>query len=130
MPLAAVSIVIAICVVWARMRTQRRWRAWLTEQVGDRWLDKGRYYQLNLVAGDHKNPEGRLTDDTRVATEAPVDLAVGILTAFLTSATFIGVLWSVGGDLNITWNGVDWHIPDISSSRWSSTASSSAAACC
>jgi vitamin B12/bleomycin/antimicrobial peptide transport system ATP-binding/permease protein len=110
-PLAAASITIAIFVVWARMRTQRRWRAWLTEEVGDRWLDKGRYYQLNLVAGDHKNPEGRLTDDMRVATEAPVDLAVGILSAFLTSATFIGVLWYVGGDIAFSWNGAEWHIP-------------------
>jgi vitamin B12/bleomycin/antimicrobial peptide transport system ATP-binding/permease protein len=110
-PLAIASIVIAILVVWGRMRTQRRWRAWLIEDVGDRWLDKGRYYQLNLVAGDHANPESRLTDDTRVATEAPVDLAVGILSAFLTSATFIGVLWSVGGNLDIDWNGVNWHIP-------------------
>jgi putative ATP-binding cassette transporter len=110
-PLAVVSIAIAVCVVWVRMRTQRRWRAWLTEKVGDRWLDKGRYYQLNLVAGDHQNPESRLTDDMRIATEAPVDLAVGILSAFLTSATFIGVLWSVGGDLKVSWGGTDWVIP-------------------
>ncbi len=110
-PLAVVSIVIAVTVVWCRMRLQRRWRAWLTEKVGDRWLDKGRYFQLNLIAGDHANPEGRLTDDMRVATEAPVDLATGIISAFLTSATFIGVLWSVGGDLTTEWNGAQWHIP-------------------
>ena len=92
-PLAVFSIAVAILVVWARMRIQRRWRAWMTEHVGDRWLNDGRYYQLNLVAGEHKNPEHRLTEDMRIATEAPVDLAAGILTAFLTSATFIGVLW-------------------------------------
>ena len=110
-PLAVVSIAIAVTVVWCRMRLQRRWRAWLTEKVGDRWLDKGRYFQLNLIAGDHANPEGRLTDDMRIATEAPVDLATGIVSAFLTSATFIGVLWSVGGDLTTEWNGTQWHIP-------------------
>jgi putative ATP-binding cassette transporter len=98
-PLAAISITIAVLVVWARLRTQRRWRAWFTEHVGDRWLDNGRYYQLNLVKGEHQNPEYRLTEDMRIATEAPVDLAVGILTAFLTSITFIGVLWTVGGSL-------------------------------
>ncbi|MGE3148395.1 MAG: ABC transporter ATP-binding protein/permease, partial [Pseudorhodoplanes sp.] len=64
-PLAAASIAVAISVVWARMRIQRRFRAWFTEHAGDRWLDKGRYYQLNLVAGDHKNPEHRLTEDMR-----------------------------------------------------------------
>jgi putative ATP-binding cassette transporter len=110
-PLAAISITIAVLVVWARMRTQRRWRAWFTEHVGDRWLDNGRYYQLNLVKGEHQNPEYRLTDDMRIATEAPVDLAVGILTAFLTSITFIGVLWSVGGSLPSPWGGGELVIP-------------------
>ena len=110
-PLAVFSITVAILVVWARMRIQRRWRAWMTEHVGDRWLNDGRYYQLNLVAGEHKNPEHRLTEDMRIATEAPVDLATGILTAFLTSATFIGVLWFVGGDLTIDWNGGELTIP-------------------
>ena len=110
-PLAVFSIAVAIMVVWARMRIQRRWRAWMTEHVGDRWLNDGRYYQLNLVAGEHKNPEHRLTDDMRIATEAPVDLAAGILTAFLTSATFIGVLWFVGGSLEVDWNGGKLNIP-------------------
>jgi putative ATP-binding cassette transporter len=110
-PLAAFSIAVAVLVVWARMRIQRRWRAWLTEHVGDRWLNDGRYYQLNLVAGEHKNPEHRLTEDMRIATEAPVDLASGILTAFLTSATFIGVLWFVGGSLTIEWGGAPLTIP-------------------
>ncbi len=110
-PLAAISIAIAVLTVFVRMRTQRRWRAWFTEDTGDRWLDKGRYYQLNLVKGEHQNPEHRLTEDTRIATEAPVDLATGILTAFLTSATFIGVLWAVGGDLTISLSGHKFFIP-------------------
>lgn len=103
-PLAIGSVIAAILIVAARMRTQRRWRAWFTQDSGDRWLDNGRYYQLNLVKGEHQNPESRLTDDIRVATEAPVDLAVGILTALLTSITFIGILWSVGGDLTVPWS--------------------------
>src|ERR1700674_277248 len=104
-PLAGISIIIAVSVVLARMRAQRRWRAWFTEDTGDRWLDNGRYYQLNLVKGEHQNPESRLTDDVRISTEAPVDLAVGILTAVLTSLTFIGILWSVGGNLSLPWDG-------------------------
>jgi vitamin B12/bleomycin/antimicrobial peptide transport system ATP-binding/permease protein len=100
-PLAAGSILVAVCVVYARMRMQRRWRAWLTEHTITRWLAKGRYFQLNLIEGDHKNPEARIGDDIRIATEQPVDFAVGILSAVLTSATFMGVLWSVGGNLTI-----------------------------
>src|SRR6476620_1954236 len=100
-PLAAGSIAVAVAVVYARMRMQRRWRAWLTEHSMTRWLAKGRYYQLNLIEGDHKNPEARIQDDIRIATEQPVDFAVGILSAVLTSVTFMGVLWSVGGSLTI-----------------------------
>src|SRR6185295_15907991 len=101
-PLAAGSIAVAVCIVYARMRTQRRWRAWLTEHTITRWLDKGRYYQLNLIEGDHKNPEARIAEDIRIATEQPVDFAVGILSAALTSVTFMGVLWSIGGSITVS----------------------------
>jgi vitamin B12/bleomycin/antimicrobial peptide transport system ATP-binding/permease protein len=110
-PLAVAGIVVAVAIVYARMRLQRRWRAWLTEALGDRWLNKGRYYQLNFIGGDHANPEYRLAEDMRVATEAPVDLATGILTAFLTAATFIGVLWVVGGGITIDRGGSEIAIP-------------------
>src|SRR5258708_1181640 len=110
-PLAAGSILVAVCVVYARMRTQRRWRAWLTEHTITRWLAKGRYYQLNVIEGDHKNPEARIAEDIRIATEQPVDFAVGILSAVLTSATFMGVLWSVGGNLTIGLGGRQVFIP-------------------
>src|ERR1043166_6572431 len=110
-PLCIGSIAVAVAVVYARMRMQRRWRAWLTEHTMTRWLAKGRYYQLNLIEGDHKNPEARIGDDIRIATEQPVDFAVGILSAVLTSATFMGVLWTVGGNLTIGWGGSQIFIP-------------------
>src|SRR5581483_10418767 len=111
MPLAAGSIAVAVCVVYARMRTQRRRRAWLTEHTITRWLNKGRYYQLNLIEGDHRNPEARIAEDVRIATEQPVDFAVGILSAVLTSATFMGVLWSVGGNLTVAVAGSRIFVP-------------------
>ena len=69
--LLAASVVVAIGLVFARMTMQRRWRAWLSSHLFDRWLQHGRYYQLNLISGDHQNPEYRIADDVRVATEAP-----------------------------------------------------------
>lgn len=110
-PLAAVSVMFGMTNVWARMATQRRWRAWVSDSVIGRWLKNGRYYQLNLVSGDHQNPEGRLTDDLRVATDAPVDFAVGMLQAGLSALTFIVVLWTIGGALTITVGGAAITIP-------------------
>ena len=72
-PLAIGSVLVGVAQVFARMGIQRRWRAWLTSAVLTRWLANGRYYQLNLVGGDHKNPEYRIAEDLRVSTDAPVD---------------------------------------------------------
>ena len=76
--LLVASVVVAIALVFARMTIQRRWRKWLSTNLLDRWLHHGRYYQLNLISGDHQNPEYRIADDVRVATEAPVDFATGV----------------------------------------------------
>src|SRR3954466_15421357 len=66
-PLAIGSVLLGVAQVFARMGIQRRWRAWLTNAVISRWLANGRYYQLNLVGGDHKNPEYRIAEDLRLA---------------------------------------------------------------
>ncbi|WP_374250233.1 ABC transporter ATP-binding protein/permease [Xanthobacter sp.] len=110
-PLAVGSVALGVAQVYARMGMQRRWRAWLTNAVVSRWLTGGRYYQLNLVSGDHKNPEYRIAEDLRVATEAPVDFLAGVTSAFLSAATFIVVLWTIGGALTVTLGGTDITIP-------------------
>ncbi|MCP3439897.1 ABC transporter ATP-binding protein/permease [Bradyrhizobium sp. CCGUVB14] len=110
-PLAIGSIVLGVAQVFARMGIQRRWRAWLTNSVLTRWLTNGRYYQLNLVGGDHKNPEYRIAEDLRVATDSPVDFLAGVTSALLSAATFIVVLWTIGGALTVTIGGSSITIP-------------------
>jgi putative ATP-binding cassette transporter len=111
LPLAAMSAGLGVAAVYARMGLQRRWRAWLTNHLIDRWLANGRYYQLNLISGEHQNPEYRIAQDLRTATDAPVDFAVGITTATLSAATFIVVLWTIGGALTVTLGGTTVTIP-------------------
>ncbi len=110
-PLLAASVGLVVAQVYARMTIQRRWRAWLNNHLLDRWLTNGRYYQLNLVGGDHANPEYRIADDVRMATEAPIDFATGVTNAVLSAITFIGVLWTIGGSLTITAFGSSLTIP-------------------
>ncbi|MGL9619261.1 ABC transporter ATP-binding protein/permease [Bradyrhizobium sp. U531] len=110
-PLAIGSIVLGVAQVFVRMGIQRRWRAWLTNSVLTRWLKNGRYYQLNLVGGDHKNPEYRIAEDLRVATDSPVDFLAGVTSAMLSAATFIVVLWTIGGALTVTLGGSTITIP-------------------
>ncbi|MDA9509899.1 ABC transporter ATP-binding protein [Bradyrhizobium sp. CCBAU 11386] len=110
-PLAIGSVLLGVIQVYTRMGIQRRWRAWLTSSVISRWLKSGRYYQLNLVSGDHQNPEYRIAEDLRVATDAPIDFATGVTSAFLSATTFIIVLWTIGGSLTLTIAGATATIP-------------------
>jgi putative ATP-binding cassette transporter len=110
-PLAIGSVLLGVAQVYARMGIQRRWRAWLTSSVLTRWLASGRYYQLNLVSGDHQNPEYRIAEDLRIATDSPVDFAAGVTSAFLSATTFIVVLWTIGGALTVTIAGSTITIP-------------------
>jgi vitamin B12/bleomycin/antimicrobial peptide transport system ATP-binding/permease protein len=107
----AASVAISAVQVYVRMTLQRRWRAWLASRVVDRWISNGRYYQLNLISGDHANPEYRIADDVRIATESPVDFVSGITQALLSAATFIVVLWTIGGALDVSIGGLQVHIP-------------------
>jgi putative ATP-binding cassette transporter len=110
-PLAIAAVAFNVASVWGRLTTQRAWRAWLTDHLVDRWLRHGRYYQLNLVKGEHQNPEFRIADDTRIATESPVDFVFGVTTAVLTAITFISVLWAVGGAISFEWSGRTVTVP-------------------
>lgn len=110
-PLAVGSVLLGVGQVFARMSIQRRWRAWLTDAVISRWLKNGRYYQLNLVGGDHKNPEYRIAEDLRIATDSPVDFIAGVTAAMLSAVTFIVVLWTIGGALTVSLGGNVVTIP-------------------
>jgi putative ATP-binding cassette transporter len=110
-PLAAASLSLTVLSVWARMTMQRTWRAWLSSHLYDYWLNDGRYTRLRFVIGDHEAPEFRIAEDARLATDLPVDLALGLFNSLLTVIIFIGVLWSVGDSLAIRIDGISLIVP-------------------
>jgi len=109
--LSGLSIAVAVLIVWARMTTQRGWRTWLTSHLIDRWLANDRIERLEFQVGEDRNPEYRIAEDVRVATDAPVSMAVGQLMAVLSAVIFIGVLWNVGGDLTVEVAGFNMTVP-------------------
>jgi putative ATP-binding cassette transporter len=110
-PLIAAVVGVAAVLTLAKMTLQRRWRAWLNAHVLDQWLAGGRYYQLNMVPGDHANPEYRVAEDLRQSVEAPVDFSIGIFSALMSAVVFISVLWFIGGELTIPIGGTTLRIP-------------------
>ena len=95
--LAAASIALA----GGRMTFQRRWRDWLTSHLLGLWLDNDNYRRIEARAREPQLAEYLIAEDARVATDAPIDLLVGLLASVLTAATFVAVLWTVGGSMGL-----------------------------
>jgi vitamin B12/bleomycin/antimicrobial peptide transport system ATP-binding/permease protein len=110
-PLIAAIVGVAAAATYAKMTLQRRWREWLNGHVLDHWLTGGRYYQLNLVPGDHTNPEHRVAEDLRMSVDAPVEFLIGVFSAVSSAIVFIGVLWFIGGELTVPLGSTVLRIP-------------------
>ena len=95
---------IGVAIVLTRETLQVRWRQWLVEHLVARWLDQQRFYRLNVSGLEPANPEYRISDDTRWATEILVDLGIGLVSAVIGGIAFISILWTVGG--SFTWGGL------------------------
>ncbi len=81
----------------ARRALQMGWRRWLTDRLFRTWMDDAHHYQASLIPGNHANPDGRIAEDVRIATEGAVDLASSLLFCVLHLMTFVGILWSLSG---------------------------------
>jgi putative ATP-binding cassette transporter len=92
---------IGVGIVLTRETLQVRWRAWLVEHLVARWLGNQRFYHLNVTGKEPPNPEYRISDDTRWATEPLVDLGIGLVLAVVSAAAFISILWTVGGSITL-----------------------------
>jgi vitamin B12/bleomycin/antimicrobial peptide transport system ATP-binding/permease protein len=95
--IVAAMAAIGVGIVLTRETLQIRWRAWLIDRLVGRWLGERRFYHLNATRTEPANPEYRIADDTRWATEPLTDLGIGLVIAVLNAAAFISILWSVGG---------------------------------
>jgi putative ATP-binding cassette transporter len=109
--LVAVGAAFAVAMVRCRMTLQVKWRQWLTGELLTRWLSEQRYYRLAITDEEQINPEYRIADDLRMASEPVVEFAIGFINALLAAVTFVGILFWVGGSLTIAIGGTSLWIP-------------------
>jgi len=109
----ALILALTIGVTGAHLLVKRwlqlDWRKWLTRELMGRWMDHGRHYRLLFRPGEHDNPDGRIAEDVRIATETAVALAHSLVYSLLTFAVFVDILWRVSGSLQIPGTAV--HVP-------------------
>jgi vitamin B12/bleomycin/antimicrobial peptide transport system ATP-binding/permease protein len=109
--LGSTSMGVAVYQVYVKQLLQLRWRRWLTARLVGGWLEGGRHYQLNFVGEGVENPDQRIAENIRGATEMAVEFAIGIVNSALTLLSFIGILWSLSGVLTVALFGITLDIP-------------------
>ena len=92
--------IVAVALLQVRMRLQLRWREWLTGALIARWLGARKHLSPETPE-PLDNPEARIAEDGRLSIEMLVDLAGGVINTFLALASFILVLWYVGGAITV-----------------------------
>ena len=109
--LCAATVGTAVYQVYVKQLLQLRWRRWLTLKLVKQWLTDARHYQLNFIDSGVDNPDQRIAENTKHATEMAVEFGLGVLNAALTLASFIGILWTLSGELEVPLGTTRLEIP-------------------
>ncbi len=96
------GIVIGTMLVNAiHLRTKRsiqlEWRQSLSESMIAAWMHDGNQFRLEATAGGLGNPDARIAEDVRIATEAAVELANSLFYCVLLLVSFVAILWTLSG---------------------------------
>jgi len=85
---------------------QLDWRRWMTELLLDHWMARSHHYKLQFMAGEHDNPDGRIAEDIRIATEVAIALAHTLLFSLLILGSFVDILLTVSGSATLPGTGL------------------------
>ena len=74
------------------------WRSWLTERVIGQWMNNGRHYEVtHIQTVEHDNPDGRIAEDIRIATDDAITLCHSLFYSLLLLISFSEILWTLSG---------------------------------
>ena len=109
--IAGCLLVLNVAQAWLREMIKLKSREWLTRDLFGEWLKPGRSIRLARAGEVGINPDQRIHEDARRLTELSADLGIGLLQASLLLLSFLGVLWTVSGPLDIWICGVSLTVP-------------------
>ncbi len=110
--LATCFIIVAVYRFYLTQLLQVRWRAWMTRDYLQRWLNGHVFYQLELQSKNGTdNPDQRIQEDVQQFTSDTVSLSLGLLDATVTLLSFVGILWGLSGGFSFDVMGETYNIP-------------------
>ena len=99
--LALIWIITAVYRLYFLQMLQIEWRTWLTDRFLADWMKDQAHYRMQLLDRGTDNPDQRIAEDLRIFVEYTSDLALGLLSAVVTLISFVVILWTLSGPLEI-----------------------------
>jgi putative ATP-binding cassette transporter len=93
--LAAAFIVLAVYQLYLNQWLQIRWRRHMTERYLADWLADANHYRIQLMGDAADNPDQRIAEDVQLFVEKTLTIGIGLLSAIVTLASFIVILWTL-----------------------------------
>jgi putative ATP-binding cassette transporter len=109
--LAGVSVVLSVYQLYLNQWLQIRWRKWMTTKYLGEWLHDANHYRMQLQGDAADNPDQRITDDVKLFVDQTLNLGVGLLSAIVTLASFVIILWGLSAEAPLHVFGNEWDIP-------------------
>ena len=109
--LATCFIVFSVYQLYLNQWLQIRWRRWLTSHYLGEWLDGPNHYRMQLRGDAADNPDQRITDDVKLFVDQTLGISVGLLSAVVTLASFVVILWGLSAAAPLTISGREFTIP-------------------
>jgi vitamin B12/bleomycin/antimicrobial peptide transport system ATP-binding/permease protein len=109
--LAAFWVAINVYKLYLNQWLQIRWRRWMTARYLSRWLHDANHYRMQLLGDTADNPDQRIADDTERFVEQTLGLGIGLLSAVVTLASFVVILWALSNEAPLHLFGKDIPIP-------------------
>jgi vitamin B12/bleomycin/antimicrobial peptide transport system ATP-binding/permease protein len=104
-------LVLNVAQAWLRETIKLRSREWLTRDLFAGWLKPGAPLRLAVAGEIGVNPDQRIHEDVRRLSELSADLGVGLLQSSLLLLSFLGVLWTDSGAVEVSICGISLAIP-------------------
>jgi vitamin B12/bleomycin/antimicrobial peptide transport system ATP-binding/permease protein len=98
---AFLFIVLTVYQQYLTQMLQIRWRTWLTHQWLARWAANNSFYRLAVFEKGTDNPDQRIADDIKLFVNDTLSLSIGLLSSTVSFVSFIGILWSLSGALEV-----------------------------
>jgi len=109
--LATAFIIAGVYQLYLNQMLQIRWRRWLTDHYLEEWLGNRTHYRMQFTDRGTDNPDQRISEDLSIFVDKTLNLSLGLLSAIVTLASFVTILWGLSGPLALAIGATSFNVP-------------------